>query len=131
MEPTTNDELVLGRTVKGALDHVQTLPARPEVYSVTAIANEVTARCPVTDQPDIYEVTIRYRPEGRIIESKSLKMYLLRWRDVGISCEDLAGAIAADLARDLGAPVEVETVQNVRGGIVLRGSAYAGGGEES
>lgn len=120
------EDTLLGKVVQHAIDHVQFLPCRPELEQVDAIANEVSALCPVTGQPDIYTVTISYEPHGHVIESKALKLYLWRFRDMGISCEDLAAVIAADLTRDHGYPVSVTTQQQSRGGIVLKG--YATGG---
>jgi len=117
------EDTLLGKVVQHAIDHVEFLPARPELHSVDAIANEVSALCPVTKQPDLYTVTISYEPHGHVIESKSLKLYLWRFRDMGISCEDLAAVIAADVARDHGHPVAVTTQQQSRGGIVLKAFA--------
>lgn len=123
-EPTqAPKDTLLGKIVQHAIDRVEFLPARPELEEVEAICSEVSALCPVTKQPDLYTVTIRYEPHGQVIESKALKLYLWRFRDMGISCEDLAAVIAADLTRDHGWPVSVSTQQQSRGGIVLKGHA--------
>lgn len=116
---------VLGKIVQHSIDHVEFLPARKELSVVTAICAEVSALCPVTHQPDLYTVTIEYIPEGQVIESKSLKLYLWRFRDMGISCEDLAATIAHDLHRDHGGHFTVVAQQQSRGGIVLIGHAEA------
>lgn len=115
---------VLGRTVQHPIDRVEFLPAMRSVRHVTAVCREVTALCPVTSQPDVYVVTVDYDVHDRVIESKSLKLYLWRFRDVGISCESLAGTIAIDLAEQLDdgvheTRVEVAVEQAPRGGISL------------
>ena len=54
-----------------------------------------------------------------ILELKSLKYYLISWRDVGAAQEDVTALLYADLAEHLGNPqrLVVETVYTVRGGI--------------
>jgi 7-cyano-7-deazaguanine reductase len=47
--------------------------------------------------PDYYCLTLRYETDGETVESKSLKQYLERYRDEGISAEQLAQAIHDDV----------------------------------
>jgi len=54
---------------------------------------ELIALCPATGYPDIYEISIRYAPGGKIPELKSLKFYLMSFKDVPISHEHLASKI--------------------------------------
>lgn len=136
--PTENG--VLGRVVQHAIEEVEFLPAAPQLRRVKAVTPEVTALCPVTGQPDIYTVEIDYDPNFQewldpwaqhvagdqplhtargIIESKALKLYLWKFRDRGIACEDLAATIAQELTEQLDAPVTVRAIQQPRGGIVL------------
>lgn len=117
------DDLVLGRVFSEALDHIQTIPARPELTRVRCTSDETTAKCPVTGQKDFYVVEIDYVPQGRLIESKSLKLFLERYQNEGISCEDLAADIAQRLTDDLSVEVSVHTIQKSRGGVVLEGFA--------
>lgn len=84
---------------------------------------ELTALCPVTGQPDQYELIIEYSPVGKTIESKSLKLYLWSFRDRGIYAEDLAAQIAKDLCKVLRYTVHVHLKQQVRGGLVLEAEA--------
>lgn len=99
---------------------LDTFAAPPTVTEVQATSDEVTALCPVTGQPDWYTVTIRYAPLARCVESKSLKLYLHTFRQVGVFCEALAARIAADLQAALAARwVEVTITQKARGGITL------------
>ena len=97
----------------------------PDALSwVTFESEELTSMCPVTGQPDFSRVEIGYRPAGRCLESKSLKLYLWSFRDQGIFCEGLASQIAHDVAEATGSPhVDVIVRQNVRGGIVTTARA--------
>jgi 7-cyano-7-deazaguanine reductase len=83
--------------------------------------NELTATCPITGQPDFYELKLSYRPKGSLIESKALKLYLWGFRDKGIYAEDLAATLLKDL---VGAcdprEMTVDLTQQVRGGLQLR-----------
>jgi 7-cyano-7-deazaguanine reductase len=94
----------------------------PGVADVELTSDELTAVCPITGQPDLYRVTIGYRPAGLCLESKSLKLYLNHFRNEGVFCEALAVRIrddvAAALALEPGA-VRVELEQKARGGITI------------
>src|SRR4051812_39257662 len=63
---------------------LDTFPAPPAVTVVRMVSDEVTALCPITGQPDWYEVAITYRPDQSCIESKSLKLYFQTFRNEGI-----------------------------------------------
>lgn len=103
---------------------LDTFPAPPRVTTVRMVSDEVTALCPVTGQPDWYEVTIAYRPDGRCIESKSLKLYFQQFRNEGIFGEAFAERVARDIMEAC-APRWVRTtiVQKPRGGITITASA--------
>ncbi len=118
---------VLGRPVRGPLDHVQTFPAPPGCTRVRFSTQEVASVCPVTGQPDLSSVTIDYLPEALCVESKSLKLYLWSFRDRPVFAEALAAEIAAEIDRATGAAgVRVVVTQNVRGGIVTECTAERG-----
>ncbi len=94
----------------------------PGVAEVELSSDELTAVCPITGQPDLYRVTIGYRPGPLCLESKSLKLYLNSFRDQGVFCEALAVHIRDDVAAALQlAPeaVRVELEQKARGGITI------------
>jgi 7-cyano-7-deazaguanine reductase len=81
--------------------------------------------CPITNQPDFYVATIAYRPDALCLESKSLKLYLARYRDQGAFCEALAVRIRDDVAEALRlapAGVNVTLRQKARGGITITAS---------
>ena len=93
------------------------------VQEVVYTTKELNALCPVTGQPDQYELTVTYTPEGRSVESKSLKLYLWSFREQGVYAENLAATIARDIGTALDRVVGVELTQQVRGGLVLRTTA--------
>ncbi len=120
----TDELTVLGHDVRGPRRMLECFAAPDAVAWVTLASDEVTSICPVTGQPDFSRVEIGYRPDGRCIESKSLKLYLWSFRDEGIFCEGLASRIAHDVAEATGSPhVEVVVRQSVRGGIVTTARA--------
>jgi 7-cyano-7-deazaguanine reductase len=89
---------------------------------VEMTSDELVAVCPITGQPDLYVVTIDYTPGDLCIESKSLKLYLNRFRDQGAFCEALAVQIRDDVAAALELPndrVSVTLRQKARGGISI------------
>ena len=52
-------------------------------YEIEMECPEFTCLCPKTGQPDFAEIFIRYVPDQKIVESKSLKLYLWTFRDQG------------------------------------------------
>ena len=118
-------EQVLGRDVRAPIG-AEGLDAVPWSHGdtdavVEFTTNELTATCPITGQPDFYEMKLSYRPKEALIESKSLKLYLWGFRDRGIFAEDLAATLLKDLVAACD-PVEmtVDLIQQVRGGLQIR-----------
>jgi len=64
------------------------------LYLARFAAPEFTSLCPVTGQPDFAHLVIDYVPDGWLIESKSLKLYLAAFRTHGAFHEDCTLAIA-------------------------------------
>ena len=96
--------------------------ANPGVSHVEMRSDELTAVCPVTDQPDLYVATVEFWPQALCLESKSLKLYLSRFRNEGHFCEALAVKIRDDVAEALELPpdkVRVTLEQKARGGITI------------
>ena len=89
-------------------------------YWVTFTAPEFTTLCPKTGQPDFATLTIRYIPAKRLVESKSLKLYLFGFRNHGDFHEDVVNVIYDDLVRLL-KPKYMEVVGKfaARGGISI------------
>ena len=70
-------------------------PARS--YLVESVTHEFTCLCPKTGQPDFATVRVRYVPDQRCVELKSLKLYLWGFRDEGHFHEDVTNRILGDL----------------------------------
>jgi 7-cyano-7-deazaguanine reductase len=120
-----DESRVLGREVRGPIAAEQ-LDAVPWDHgdadaTVEFTTNELTATCPITGQPDFYELKFSYRPKESLIESKSLKLYLWGFRDRGIFAEDLAATLLEDLVAACDpAEMTVDLRQQVRGGLQIR-----------
>ena len=86
--------------------------------SVDIDTDEFTAVCPWSGLPDFGAVKIRYLPQKRILELKSLKYYLVSYRNVGIFQEHAVVRILDDLVR-VGDPqwMEITLDYKVRGGL--------------
>ncbi len=91
-------------------------PGRP--YEVRFECPEFTCVCPKTGQPDFATIRIRYSPNVKCVELKSLKLYLWSYRDEGAFHEDVTNKILDDLV-EATAPawMVVEGDFYVRGGI--------------
>jgi len=87
-------------------------------YEVRFDCPEFTCLCPLTGQPDFATIRIRYTPDQRCVELKSLKLYLWSFRDEGAFHEAVTNRILDDLVAAL-APrrLSVEGDFLVRGGI--------------
>lgn len=68
-------------------------------YMVTLNCPEFTSLCPKTHQPDFGTIVINYIPDIRMVESKSLKLYLFSFRNHGDFHEDCVNIIMKDLMR--------------------------------
>ncbi len=68
-------------------------------YFVKFNCPEFTSLCPITGQPDFASIYISYVPDRRMVESKSLKLYLFSFRNHGDFHEDCVNIIMNDLIR--------------------------------
>lgn len=68
-------------------------------YWVKFNCPEFTTLCPITGQPDFATLYISYVPDLRMVESKSLKLYLVSFRNHGDFHEDVVNIILKDLVR--------------------------------
>jgi len=89
-------------------------------YMVTFNCPEFTSLCPKTGQPDFATIVINYIPGPRLVESKSLKLYLFSFRNHGDFHEDCVNIIMKDLQK-LMEPryIEVKGIFTPRGGIAI------------
>lgn len=116
----------LGRTTEYATDYapgvLETFENKHQEndYWVQLNCPEFTTLCPITGQPDFGEIIIRYIPDVRMVESKSLKLYLFSFRNHGDFHEDCVNIIMKDLVR-LMSPryIEVRGKFRPRGGISI------------
>jgi 7-cyano-7-deazaguanine reductase len=119
--PRSTDFVALGHPGPDHYAGLETFP-NPGVSYVDMTSDELTAVCPVTGQPDLYVATIEYWPGPLCLESKSLKLYLSRYRNEPAFCEALAVRIRDDVAEalELGRDkVQVTLEQKARGGITI------------
>jgi len=119
------DRRVLGRETRGPIGakHLDTVPwnhAGTDAV-VEFSTDELTAICPVTGQPDFYELKLNYRPGTRLLESKAMKLYLWGFRDRGMFAEDMAATLLKDFVAACDpAEITVDLTQKVRGGLEIR-----------
>lgn len=122
-QPTDLDGLtLLGRDARPS-KKLETFPNRAPAgrfYTVSLTTDEFTCVCPATGQPDFARITVRYVPDQRIVESKSLKLYLWSYRNEGVFHEHVVNRILDDLQAVLEAHwIEVVGAFHVRGGIAI------------
>jgi 7-cyano-7-deazaguanine reductase len=119
------DKRVLGRETRGPIgaQQLDTVPwNHPDADALVELStNELTAICPITGQPDFYELKLSYRPGTQLLESKAMKLYLWSFRDRGMFAEDLAATLLEDLVATCDpAQMTVDLTQQVRGGLKIR-----------
>lgn len=92
--------------------------------TITFHCTEFTCLCPITGQPDFATLEVSYVPDKLILESKSLKLYLWTYRDVGIFHEELVNELLDALSDHLKPQwIRVTGQFNVRGGIAIEVTA--------
>lgn len=121
----------LGKSASAPTRELEVFAAPGSVHRVVLETSEVTSLCPVTGQPDWQQVIIEYAPGSYCIESKSLKLYLWSFREVGVFCEALADQIAADVyAACEPRWCKVTIKQAPRGGISITAVAVKGDSQD-
>src|SRR5574343_1906639 len=89
-------------------------------FEVDISALEFTSLCPVTGQPDYATISIIYSPDAFLVESKSLKLYLMSFRNHGEFHESCIRRIGSDLVKLLEPrSLHVRGNFNSRGGISI------------
>ena len=116
----------LGAATKYSMDYAPevletfTNKHRDNDYWVQFNCPEFTSLCPITGQPDFAEIKILYLPDEKMVESKSLKLYLFSFRNHGDFHEDCVNTIMKDLVRLMQPKyIEVLGVFTPRGGISI------------
>lgn len=85
--------------INAKLPSIECWPNQYPNYDITITVPEYTSICPKTQLPDFGAITINYRPNKSCVELKSLKMYLLAYRDLGIFYENAVNRILQDMVK--------------------------------
>lgn len=85
--------------VRASLPEIETWPNQYRGYEITITIPEYTSICPRTGLPDFGTIVIRYLPDKLCLELKSLKYYILGYRNLGIFYENAVNRILDDVAR--------------------------------
>jgi 7-cyano-7-deazaguanine reductase len=110
--------------IDAPLPEIETWPNQYPGYEIEISIPEFTSVCPKTGLPDFGTLTLRYMPDQLSLELKSLKMYTLAYRNVGIFYENVVNRVLHDVvtaAKPLSASVVGEFTP--RGGLHSRISA--------
>lgn len=106
---------------------LETFPYSGPEQEIVTETDEFSAVCPFSGLPDQALLTVRYVPGDRCVELKSLKYYIISYRNVGIYQEHATARLAEDLQRVLAAKsLTVTTRYNVRGGFTTTCSVTLG-----
>jgi len=116
MARMTDKEATAG--LKAKLPDLETFANQFPDYEITIEIPEFTSVCPKTGLPDFGTIIIRYVPWKKVIELKSLKDYILGYRNLGIFYENVVNRVLADIVRSCRPKSAVVTGEfNARGGI--------------
>lgn len=85
--------------LKEKLPAIETFPNQFPDYEIRVEFPEFTSICPKTGLPDFGTIIIRYVPKKHCLELKSLKMYLIAYRDLGIFYENAVNRILEDVVK--------------------------------
>ncbi|MDX1412214.1 MAG: preQ(1) synthase [Nitrospirales bacterium] len=85
--------------ISAKLPSIATWPNQYQGYDITVEIPEYTAICPKTGLPDFGTIRIQYVPDQSCLELKSLKLYILAYRNLGIFYENAVNRILADVVK--------------------------------
>jgi 7-cyano-7-deazaguanine reductase len=83
--------------IDAPLPDIETWPNQFPGYEIEIVIPEFTSVCPKTGLPDFGQITLRYTPAKRCLELKSLKMYVLAYRNLGIFYENVVNRFLRDV----------------------------------
>jgi len=89
------------REIKKAVLEIWDNPAPERDYEINISFQEFTCLCPRSGYPDFATIKISYVPDKKIVELKSLKLYLNSFRDIYISHEESANKIFSEIQKKL------------------------------
>lgn len=107
--------------IAAPLPAIETWPNQFASYEIEIVFPEFTAICPKTGLPDFGKLTLRYTPDKLCLELKSLKMYLLAYRNLGIFYENVVNRFLRDVV-EVVRPIDAAVVGEFtpRGGLHSR-----------
>lgn len=85
--------------LRAKLPAIEAFPNQFPGYEIVIEVPEFTSVCPKTGLPDFGTIVLRYVPRARVLELKSLKEYLLAYRNLGIFYENVVNRILEDVVR--------------------------------
>jgi 7-cyano-7-deazaguanine reductase len=85
--------------IHAPLPEIETWPNQFPDYEIEIVIPEFTSVCPKTGLPDFGTLTLRYTPDKKCLELKSLKMYLLGYRNLGIFYENVVNRFLRDVVK--------------------------------
>jgi 7-cyano-7-deazaguanine reductase len=104
--------------IDAKLPKIECIPNSHRNYEITIEIPEYTSVCPKTGLPDFGTITIRYIPDKLCVELKSLKYYIIGYRNLGIFYENIVNRILNDLVNACRPKRAVVTGHfNARGGM--------------
>ena len=112
--------------VDAPMPEIETWPNQyGDGYEIEIVMPEFTSVCPKTGLPDHGELTLRYVPAKRCLELKSLKLYMLEYRNMGIFQENIVNKFLADVV-EAAKPVSATVTGRfaARGGISTNITAH-------
>ncbi len=110
--------------VRAPLPEIETWSNQFGEYEIEIVMPEFTSVCPKTGLPDSGTLRLIYTPARRCLELKSLKMYTLAYRNLGIFQENIVNRVLADIVKATN-PIAATVVGDfaARGGISTRVTA--------
>jgi 7-cyano-7-deazaguanine reductase len=91
----TDEQAIAG--IDAPLPQIETWPNTYPGYEIEIVLPEFTSVCPKTGLPDFGKLTLRYVPDQTCLELKSLKMYTLEFRNLGIFYENVINRFLRDV----------------------------------
>ena len=110
--------------IHAPLPEIETWPNQFCGYEIEIVIPEFTSVCPKTGLPDFGRLTLRYTPDKLCLELKSLKMYVLAYRNLGIFYENVVNRFLRDVVKVV-KPVEATVIGEFtpRGGLEAKVTA--------
>ena len=102
-------------------------PNKKRIYEISIQLPEFTCKCPFSGYPDFAKLSITYQPNLRVYELKSLKLYIINFRDIKISHEEVVNRIMDDLVNE-GSPhwIHLNAAFNPRGNVSMQLDIFSG-----